>query len=109
MAKKIKKEIPDGASPKLIQQYSNAIRRVWMWSKARRLAVKRATNDQGFIECEMCTEVTPKAHVDHIVPCGALTSEGYFERLNVPSSGLQVLCAKCHRSKTKSDKSNSSK
>lgn len=102
MAKK-KIEVPDGPSPKLMQQYSNAIRRVWSWSKARRIAVKRATDSNGFTHCEKCKEITAKAHVDHIIPCGPITSPGYFERLNVPSKGLQVLCKKCHYAKTKKE------
>ncbi len=101
---KIKKEIPDGMSPKLRQQYHSAIRRVWQWCKMRRLAVKRATHADGFIHCEMCKEITPKAFVDHIVPCGDIMSKGYFDRLNVPSKGLQVLCGACHRAKTKEER-----
>lgn len=102
--KKPKKEIPDGLSPKLKQQYHSAIRRVWQWSKMRRLAVKRATGEDGFIHCEMCEQVTPKAFVDHIKPCGDIFSPGYMERLNVPSKGLQVLCGSCHRAKTKEER-----
>lgn len=104
MSKKVKKEIPDGPTPKLKSQYNAAIRKVWMWSKMRRLAVKRATGSDGFIRCELCKEVTPKSFVDHIVPCGDIYSDGYFERLNVPSKGLQVLCGPCHRKKSKEDK-----
>lgn len=101
---KKKKEIPDGMGPKLKQQYHSAIRKVWLWSKARRLAVKRATGHDGFIHCEMCKEITPKAFVDHKIPCGDIMSSGYFDRLNVPSKGLQVLCGSCHRAKTKEER-----
>ena len=107
--KKLKPEVPDGMTPKLKSQYSNAIRRVWMWSKMRRLAVKRATGEDGFMYCEnkKCKKQTPKAHVDHIIPCGDVTSPGYFDRLNVPSKDLQVLCPKCHHAKSKHDKKKS--
>lgn len=102
--KKKKTEIPDGPTPKLKSQYHSAIRRVWMWSRMRRLAVKRATGEDGFIYCEECEEMTPKAHVDHIEPCGDIYSPGFFDRLNVSSDKLQVLCKKCHNAKTKLDK-----
>lgn len=105
MKKKVKQEIPDGPTPKLKSQYSNAIRRVWQWSKMRRLAVKRATGPDGYVHCEKCKEMTPKSFVDHINPCGDIYSAGYFDRLNVSSNGLQVLCGACHRLKTKDDKS----
>lgn len=101
--KRKKKEIIDGISPDLIKRYSSAIRKVWSWSSARRLAIKRATNVEGFTVCESCRVVAPKVHVDHIVPCGDIMSDGFMERLNVSSHGLQVLCPKCHRSKTKKD------
>lgn len=104
MAKKVKVEIPDGMSPKLKSQYSAGIRKVWMWSKMRRLAVKRAMGDDGFMYCEMCDQITPKAFVDHIKPCGDVLSPGFMKRLNVPSKGLQVLCNKCHREKTKAER-----
>ena len=102
--KKPKAEVPDGPTPKLKSQYSNAIRRVWQWSKMRRLAVKRATHEDGYVYCELCKEMTPKSFVDHKIPCGDVYSPGYFDRLNVPSKDLQVLCGPCHREKTKSDK-----
>lgn len=103
--KKIKTHPFDGLTPKLLSQYSSAIRKVWSWSHMRRKAVKRATNEDGFIVCELCSKVVPKGHVDHIIPVGSLESEGFFQRLNVPSDGLRVLCPPCHRAKTKADKS----
>lgn len=103
MAKK-KVEIPDGPTPKLMQQYSSAVRRVWQWSKMRRLAIKRATRDDGFPYCELCHKMLARCYVDHIIPCGPVNSEGFFDRLNIPSKGLQVLCAKCHNAKTKKEK-----
>ncbi len=102
--KKKKVEIEDGMTPKLLSQYSSAIRKVWSWSKMRRLAVKRATDKEGWLRCEVCKEVTPKAHVDHIIPCGAINSPGFFDRLNVSSKGLQVMCRSCHYAKTKKEK-----
>lgn len=102
MAKK-KEPAIDGITPKLKSKYSAAIRRVWAWSTMRRTAVKRATNAEGFTVCESCKVVAPKVHVDHIVPCGDIMSNGFMKRLNVPSEGLQVLCPKCHRRKTKED------
>lgn len=107
MAKKTRRkkgEIIDGMSPDLERKYSSAIRKVWAWSKMRRLAIKRATNEEGFVECELCNEITPKSHVDHIIPCGNIMKPGFMKRLNCPSSGLQVLCPPCHRAKTKEER-----
>lgn len=105
MAKK-KEPVVDGLTPKLQAKYSAAIRRVWAWSSMRRTAIKRATNEMGFTVCEACLAVSAKVHVDHIIPCGSIMSDGFLERLNVCSKGLQILCPKCHRDKTKKDKSN---
>ena len=107
MAKKTRRkkgEIIDGMSPDLERKYSSAIRKVWAWSKMRRLAIKRATNEDGFGFCEICKEVSPKVKVDHIIPCGNIMKPGYMKRLNVSSDGLQVLCPKCHRAKTKAER-----
>lgn len=104
MAKKTRRkkgEVIDGMSPDMERKYSAAIRKVWAWSPMRRIAKKRATNEDGFVECEKCDIVTPKPHVDHIIPVGNIMKPGYMKRLNCPSTGLQVLCPKCHRAKTK--------
>lgn len=49
-----------------------------------------------------------KINVDHICPAGSLNSAqdlpGFVERLFCEIDNLQVLCEKCHDSKTKLDK-----
>lgn len=44
-------------------------------------------------------------HVDHINPCGKLTSiadvSGFVERLFCEPEGLRVLCEQCHEERTK--------
>ena len=107
MAKKTRRkkgEVVDGMSPDLERKYSSAIRKVWAWSPMRRLAVNRSKNEDGFPTCEQCGVTPPKVHVDHIVPCGNIMKPGFMKRLNCPSDGLQVLCPKCHRAKTKAER-----
>jgi len=61
--------------------------------------------------CSGCGELFMRrqVHVDHIEPCGALTSlehvADFIRRLTAEEPGaFQVLCiAKCHRSKTKAE------
>lgn len=81
-----------------------AVRLVWQRSLARRLAVKRATDAEGYLCCEGCGARTPKAHVDHIEPVGEVGGPGYIERMFVPSTGLRVLCPPCHKPKTKRER-----
>lgn len=81
-----------------------AVRQVWHRSLARRLAVKRATDAEGYIRCEQCGERTPKGHVDHRNPVGEVGADGYIARMFVPSTELQVLCPPCHRPKTKRER-----
>jgi Zn finger protein HypA/HybF involved in hydrogenase expression len=78
----------------------SAVRLVWHRSLPRRLALKRATDAEGYICCEQCGQRTPRHHVDHIEALGDVESDGYLVRLFVPSSALRVLCPPCHRPKT---------
>lgn len=78
----------------------SAVRLVWQRSLARRLAVKRATDAEGYICCEQCGKRTPKHHVDHREPVGEVGGNGYIARMFAPSGELQVLCPPCHRPKT---------
>lgn len=103
------KETPQdgGLTSKQKQQLRAAIRQVWSWSYARKLCIKRATNDDGFAQCELCREVVAKVFADHITPCGAF-DEGFITRLFCPSYGLQALCSRCHAKKTRDEKKLSS-
>lgn len=77
-----------------------AVRLVWQRSRARQLALRRATDADGYLTCEQCRARTPKAHVDHIDPVGEVGGDGYIGRMFAPSNRLQVLCPTCHRPKT---------
>lgn len=82
----------------------SAIRLVWQRSLARRLALKRATDADGYFVCEGCGMRAPKVHVDHTDPIGEVGGEGYIRRMFAPSYFLQVLCPPCHRPKTKRER-----
>jgi hypothetical protein len=105
--KKKKLEKIDGLGPKEIAQIRTALRKVWSWSRARRIAIARATGADGFPFCEnkKCKEGrVPKIYVDHIEACGDVTDGGYIDRLFVSSKGLQCLCKRCHDAKTKQER-----
>lgn len=105
-----KKDPPiDGLSPKDLVKLRAAIRQVWAWSTPRRLCIKRATGADGFTYCEQCNKRSPKIFVDHITPAGDLLSEGYFQRMFIPSIKLQALCKECHNAKTKGERIGRSK
>lgn len=99
----------DGFGPRERKRVHSAIRQVWYQSTSRRLAVKRATDPDGFFKCERCKKKVPKIHVDHKVPVGALDSGNAIMRLFCPSSGLQCWCHGCHREKTKAERAASAK
>ena len=86
-----------------------AVRLVWQRSLARRLAVKRATDAEGYIRCEQCGKRTPKHHVDHRVPVGEVGGVDYIARMFAPSAELQVLCPPCHRPKTAAERKRKTK
>lgn len=106
MGKK-KAEAVDGLGPRERQRIASAIRQVWYQSRARKLAIKRCTDEDGFLVCSECPpgrQRTPKIQIDHIKACGPVDSEGFITRLFCPSKGLKGLCPPCHRKKTASDK-----
>jgi hypothetical protein len=107
MHKKKPKAPPNdgGLNAKQILQLRSAIRKVWSWSHARKLCIKRATLPNGFAECEGCLETTAKVFADHINPCGDIDG-GYIDRVFVPSDKLQALCKKCHGAKTRQERRN---
>lgn len=102
--KKEKLEAVDGLGPKELKQIHKAIRQVWSWSRAHRLAKARCLGKDGFHRCEQCKKKVPKVFVDHISPVGEVGGPGYIQRLFIPSSGLQCLCKKCHDAKTKAER-----
>lgn len=106
MAKKrVKKrtEKVDGLGPDDIRKIRTAIRKVWHWSYARKLVVKRATGKDGFPFCEKCRSKVPRHYIDHIKKVGDVDG-GFIARLFVSSKGLQALCKACHDAKTKAER-----
>lgn len=102
--KKIKLPV-DGLSSEDKAKLRSAIRRVWLWyAWPRKLVVKRCRLYRRIYRCEKCRSLEAKIHVDHIVPIGAVESVGYIDRLYVASTGLQGLCEKCHKTKTKEER-----
>jgi hypothetical protein len=93
----------DGLGPHEMKKISSAVRQVWYRCKARKEAVKRCTETDGFLRCEICGVITPKINIDHIVPVGSLL-DNFIERLFCPSIGLQGLCPPCHKEKTKAER-----
>lgn len=81
-----------------------AVRLVWQRSLARRLALKRATDAEGYLRCEQCRQRTPKAHVDHREPVGEVGGTNYIADMFAPSVSLDVLCPPCHRAKTAAER-----
>jgi 5-methylcytosine-specific restriction endonuclease McrA len=82
-------------------------------AKAKR-AYKGPLKRQKFeYQCNQCKKWFPEKqiNVDHIIPAGTLTCSadlpGFVERLFCEVDNLQVLCTKCHDSKTKSEKDES--
>lgn len=93
----------DGLGPDNIRQIRAAVRQVWTWSHAYRLAKKRNIGADGFPRCEKCKMKVPKTYVDHMVNVGAVDG-GFIDRMFVPSSKLQNLCKKCHQPKTNKER-----
>lgn len=104
MAKKEKEPRVDGLGPRERKQIHSAVRLVWSRSHARRLAILRATDAQGFTRCEVCRKRSPKVHVDHPDPVGAVDGPDYIKKMFQPSRFYKVLCPPCHRLKTKEDR-----
>ncbi len=100
MPKKKKKPKVDGLGPVDKAYVRSAVRRIWRWSEARKIALARA---KGY--CELCNK---KAGVlikcDHIEPVGPVEGPFYVARMFVPSSKLQCLCKTCHDKKTLAEK-----
>ncbi len=95
-----------------------ALRRIWMWSPARREAIRNARVAPGILECRGCglrMKENPKKpikkdyQVDHLVPASEPAAlihnwDDFIIRLfECPVSELRVLCKGCHDVKTKTE------
>lgn len=97
----MKKNKPtDGLGPYEIAKIRSAVRMVWHRSMARRLVVRRCTDEDKYLFCETCLKKTPILKIDHIVPAGKVDA-GYIDRMFCSSVGLQGMCVKCHTAKTR--------
>ncbi len=96
-------ELVDILSAKDIENIRKALRRVWSWSKARKICLARAVGKDGFPRCELCKTKVPKVYPDHIEPVGDVDS-GFIARLWCSSTRLQAICKKCHNRKTKDER-----
>lgn len=104
---KKKKEKPkpiDGFGPAEREKIHQAVRQVWQRSTARRICVRRNTDEEGYPVCEKCKKRTPKIKIDHIDPVGEVGGVDYIQRMFVCSNKLQGLCEKCHKEKTKEER-----
>lgn len=85
-----------------------ALRKVWLFSKERALAKKRAkgSNRGDPYVCAMCCLAFKDVQVDHVVPVGKFIDWNTFmDRLFCEEIGLQVLCKDCHLKKSAADRS----
>lgn len=80
-----------------------ATRQIWMWSPARREALKKAKIGKGreaLYQCAVCPKQVPHycVDVDHVIPCGEFSNyEQYAEWCYRLFEGeLRVLCKPCH-------------
>lgn len=113
---------------KIKYQIISSLRKIWLQSSIRREAVKDATQRMvigeckngnlkylNHIECNACKQVQPEKdkdyQVDHINPVVNPTEgfrgwDQYITRLlDCSTDDLQVLCKRCHKIKTKREKS----
>jgi hypothetical protein len=78
---------------------------------ARRKYVGRGKQQKWEFLCSICECYHPQKNVevDHIIPCGSLTSfsdlPGFVERLFCGKEGLRVVCKPCHKAHTKASRS----
>ena len=78
--------------------------------KSRRPYHGPNTRQKFEYQCNDCKNWFPEKHinVDHIIPAGSLNClndlPGFVERLFCEIDALQVMCEKCHDTKTKNER-----
>lgn len=81
--------------------------------KARRPYTGSNKRQKFEYQCNECKGWYPEKqiNVDHIIPAGTLTCSndlaGFIERLFCEQENLQVLCERCHDTKTKGERNES--
>lgn len=86
----------DGLGPKERKRLASVIREVWYQCHARKLAIKRCMDKEGFSVCSKCKQRTPRIQIDHLVAAGAVDSNGHIKRMFCSSMCLRGLCPECH-------------
>lgn len=83
-----------------------ALRKIWRWSRERRVCLANAEGDDGY-KCAECKKsfIKKEVAVDHIDPVvdpekGWQGFDDFITRLWCKADGLQVLCKGCHKAKT---------
>lgn len=102
---KLKNKPTDGLGAYEIAKIRSAVRQVWQRSKARKECVKRCTETDGHLRCEICGEIIPqsKFKVDHTNQVGDV-NDGFITRMFCTSDGLVGMCKDCHNDKTKEER-----
>lgn len=89
----------------------NQLRRGWKKTPNALLAVQKAKNELGEIQCKECNKWFPErfTQLDHIVPCvspteGFKSLDDFARKLLCKYEGLQNLCLECHKIKTRNER-----
>lgn len=93
----------------------SALRKIWLYSNARRETKARARIKLGVYVCEECNTETRKVEVDHYpTPVGATpgsrvstpsdTWDSMINKMFCGPEGMRVLCKDCHNKHTKKGK-----
>ena len=84
----------------------SALRKIWSWyGENKKSALARQKYITGYYRCQGCGCNTSKPQADHIKPVGL--ADNWDEYINYLFDGdIQILCKKCHDSKTKTDNKN---
>ncbi len=97
-------------NPKLKAYIFGALRKIWRWSPERREALNEAKTGLNKYACHECNKISQRkfVHVDHVFPVvdpqkGFEGFDVYISRLYCDKTGLQILCASCHSTKTKAE------
>lgn len=84
-----------------------AIRKIWLWSPQRKLAIQSSMTHNDRYVCAACKTAVKKdeRQVDHLSPVIPITGwvswDSYIE--NLMEGPLQILCKTCHKTKTQNE------
>jgi hypothetical protein len=84
-----------------------ALRKIWLWSEERKLALDNAKVGKNQYKCNDCQNIFSKkqVNVDHQYPIGHWNSlDDFAEKLFCDNSLLQILCIDCHQFKSRKER-----